>query len=66
MNTVINYDIRESSLNCMNREEFSDLPVGTVGLSSVMSNQAFSDVYFASISYYFWPSIVLGSIECSG
>ena len=42
------------------------LLVGPAGLSSVTSNRAFSEVYFASISYYFWPSIVLGSIECSG
>jgi len=68
--TVINYQIRKNSLNFLNREGFFRLSVrtlffGTAEFSPFMDNQAFFDVNFASISYYFLPSIGLESTECS-
>ena len=71
MDTVISYHIRKNLLNFLNREGFFRLSVrtllvGTAEFSPLMGNQAFFDVYFASTSYYFRPSIGLESIVCSG
>lgn len=71
MDTVIRYQIRSNSLNSLNREvvfrrSVRTLLAGTAEFSPVIDNEAFFDVYVASISYYFRPSIGLESIECSG